>query len=58
MLAQRWDQKVDIQGWWMSEKLDGVRGYWTGKEMISRSGNPFHIPNMVYQEFSLNSPGW
>ena len=29
MLAHRWDQTVDIKGWWMSEKLDGVRGYWT-----------------------------
>ncbi len=41
MLARGWDQKADIKGWWMSEKLDGVRGYWTGQKLISRSGNPF-----------------
>jgi DNA ligase-1 len=51
MLAQRWDQTVDIKGWWMSEKLDGVRGYWTGKEMISRSGNRFHIPTWFTKNF-------
>ncbi|MDV5165913.1 MAG: hypothetical protein R2568_04085 [Candidatus Scalindua sp.] len=32
MLAHSWDQEININGWWMSEKLDGVRGYWTGKE--------------------------
>jgi DNA ligase-1 len=51
MLAHRWDQKVDIKGWWMSEKLDGVRGYWTGKEMVSRSGNPFHIPTWFTKNY-------
>jgi DNA ligase-1 len=51
MLALRWDQTVDIKGWWMSEKLDGVRGYWTGKEMISRSGNPFNIPTWFTKNF-------
>lgn len=25
-----------LQGWVMSEKLDGVRGYWTGKALYSR----------------------
>ena len=35
----------------MSEKLDGVRGYWTGKEMISRSGNPFSVPTWFTKNF-------
>ena len=51
MLAHRWDKQVDIKGWWMSEKLDGVRGYWTGKEMISRSGNPFRAPKWFTSNF-------
>jgi DNA ligase-1 len=51
MLAHRWNQKIDIKGWWMSEKLDGVRGYWTGKEMISRSGNPFRVPKWFTGNF-------
>ena len=36
----------------MSEKLDGVRGYWTGKELISRQGNLFHAPEW----FTRNLP--
>src|SRR3954470_21887327 len=28
LLAERWDQVQDLTGWWMSEKLDGVRAYW------------------------------
>jgi DNA ligase-1 len=55
MLAHRWDQKVDIKGWWMSEKLDGVRGYWTGKELVSRSGNPFHVPKWFTRNFPSTS---
>lgn len=51
MLAHQWNQKVDIKGWWMSEKLDGVRGYWTGKKLISRSGNPFHSPKSFTKNF-------
>src|SRR5512137_877373 len=25
LLAQTWDNAADLTGWWMSEKLDGVR---------------------------------
>src|SRR6185437_15191013 len=25
LLAERWDNAMDLAGWWMSEKLDGVR---------------------------------
>src|SRR5436190_15208686 len=29
LLAERWDGALNLAGWWMSEKLDGVRAYWT-----------------------------
>ncbi len=51
MLAHSWDEKIDIKGWLMSEKLDGIRGYWTGKEMVSRAGNPFHVPEWFTRDF-------
>ncbi len=51
MLAHRWDRKVDITGWWMSEKLDGVRGYWTGKKLVFRSGNLLHVPEWFTRGF-------
>lgn len=45
MLAQTWDESIDPTGWWMSEKLDGIRAYWTGKELYSRQGNKFVVPD-------------
>src|SRR5437899_7167940 len=28
LLAESWDSVSDPAGWWLSEKLDGVRAYW------------------------------
>lgn len=38
MLAERWTEDVDPTGYWMSEKLDGVRAYWNGSNFYSRQG--------------------
>jgi DNA ligase-1 len=53
LLAERWDGIRDLTGWWMSEKLDGVRAYWDGKTLLSRLGNPFHAPDW----FLVGLPG-
>src|SRR5438309_3061987 len=45
LLAESWDNVTDLTGWWMSEKLDGVRAYWDGKQFLSRQGNLFHAPD-------------
>ncbi|CAF0877475.1 unnamed protein product [Adineta ricciae] len=45
LLAETWSEDVDPTGWWMSEKLDGVRAYWTGSNFYSRQGNLFHVPD-------------
>jgi DNA ligase 1 len=45
LLAESWDNATDLSGWWMSEKLDGVRAYWDGKQFVSRQGNLFHAPD-------------
>jgi DNA ligase 1 len=44
LLAESWDGATDPAGWLMSEKLDGVRAYWDGKQFISRQGNLYHAP--------------
>ena len=44
LLAESWDGVANLAGWWMSEKLDGVRAWWTGKEFLSRQGNIYHAP--------------
>ena len=45
LLAQSWTNDVDLAGWWMSEKLDGVRAFWDGKQFLSRQGNLFYAPD-------------
>ncbi|KAJ7100628.1 DNA ligase/mRNA capping enzyme [Mycena belliarum] len=46
LLANKWDldKGPDPTGWWISEKLDGVRTFYDGKGMVSRLGNPFTPP--------------
>jgi len=45
LLAESWDNAADLSGWWMSEKLDGVRAYWDGRQFLSRQGNLYHAPD-------------
>lgn len=45
MLAQTYDpDQHDPTGWLMSEKLDGVRCYWSGTTMYTRNGNRIFAP--------------
>jgi DNA ligase-1 len=45
LLAHVWSEEAqDPTGWWMSEKLDGVRAYWDGKQFLSRNNNIFYAP--------------
>ena len=45
LLAHAWAGDIDLAGWWMSEKLDGVRAYWDGTQFLSRLGNRYHAPD-------------
>jgi DNA ligase-1 len=45
LLAHPWDHVADLTGWWMSEKLDGVRAYWDGARFVSRLGNEYFAPD-------------
>ncbi len=51
LLAHKWENDVDLTGWWLSEKLDGVRAYWDGKQFISRLGNKFFAPKWFVEKF-------
>jgi DNA ligase 1 len=51
LLAERYEPSVNIKGWWMSEKLDGVRAYWDGKQLLSRLGNAFYVPDWFMEKF-------
>jgi len=43
---------LNIQQYWVSEKLDGVRGRWTGSSLITRQGHTINLP----KSFTKNWP--
>ncbi|HEY1190803.1 MAG TPA: DNA ligase [Gemmata sp.] len=43
--GEPWDWEQDLTGWWISEKLDGVRAYWDGKQFLSRGYNIYDAPD-------------
>lgn len=50
-----------VAGWLMSEKLDGIRGYWTGKNLITRKGRTIHAPAWFTENlppFALDGELW
>ncbi|MDC2889384.1 hypothetical protein [Psychrosphaera algicola] len=47
MLAKVADIKnlfAQHQGYWLSEKYDGIRAYWNGTTLLTRRGNQIHCP--------------
>ena len=50
-LATLYHQNIDVKEYFVSEKLDGIRGYWDGKQLISRQGNLFHAPKWFVKNF-------
>jgi DNA ligase-1 len=44
-LAHAWKSGQNPHGYFMSEKLDGMRAYWTGGKLWTRNGNVIHAPD-------------
>lgn len=44
MLATIYEDVTDVTDYWISEKLDGVRGHWTGAVLLTRGGNRIEPP--------------
>lgn len=45
MLANQFDAAdINLADYWISEKYDGIRAYWTGEALLTRNGNPIHAP--------------
>ena len=51
LLLKTYDDTLHVEGWLMSEKLDGVRAYWDGKRLISRGGHEFQAPSWFTKDF-------
>jgi len=61
MLPHVYSDNIDVSNWLVSEKLDGVRGYWDGKRLLSKNGNPFHPPEAFIRNlppFDLEGEIW
>ena len=43
-LANTYGGHENLTDYWVSEKYDGIRGYWDGRQLISRSGKAFNPP--------------
>lgn len=50
-LARVYQPGMDLQGYWVSEKLDGVRAYWDGQQLLSRGGNIIAAPDWFLRDF-------
>ncbi len=53
------DQQID--GWLMSEKLDGIRALWNGKELTTRNGHKIAAPQWFlegFPPFALDGELW
>ncbi len=44
MLANVYGPAVQLADYWVSEKYDGVRGYWDGQKLLSRGGQLINAP--------------
>lgn len=61
MQAKKYTAGVVVSDYLVSEKLDGVRARWNGKQLISRNGNVFASPVWFvsnFPEYTLDGELW
>jgi DNA ligase-1 len=51
LLAETYQGQVQVNEYWISEKLDGVRAYWTGSQLLSRGGHVIIAPAWFVADF-------
>ncbi len=49
--AKLYEDNFDVTNWVMSEKLDGIRAYWDGKNLYTRKGNKIYAPSWFTKDF-------
>lgn len=55
LLAKNW-AGTDPAGWWMSEKLDGVRAVWDCRTLRTRTGQQIHAPQWFLDGMPAGEP--
>lgn len=61
LLLGQWNQNQNIDGWLVSEKLDGIRAYWDGHKLLSRQGHKINAPDWFIKDlppFELDGELW
>ena len=62
MTATEWEEeKMNPTGWYMTEKFDGMRFYWNGKDLFSRQGKKIKVPGSITKQLppvSLDGELW
>lgn len=51
MLAKQYHDDIEIEKYWVSEKLDGIRARWDGYQLISKNGYAFSVPEWFTRRF-------
>ena len=58
---QKYTGKENIVDWHMSEKLDGIRAYWDGEKLLTRTGKTIYAPKWFtadFPPFALDGELW
>lgn len=50
-MANTYQGHETLADYWVSEKYDGIRGYWDGYQLLSRSGKSFNPPPWFVQNW-------
>ncbi len=63
LLAKKFNFNFDVSGWYMSEKYDGIRAYWSSKDrnFYTRNGNVIHAPQWfknTFPDIDLDGEMW
>lgn len=61
MMLPKVYKNQEVIDWMWSEKLDGIRGRWTGSEMLTKGGNKINIPTYFlinFPPFPLDGEIW
>jgi len=61
LLLKTWQPGQHVDGWLMSEKLDGVRARWDGHHLVSRGDHIFAAPDWFTEglpPFALDGELW
>lgn len=59
--AKHYQPGINLEDYWKSEKLDGIRAIWTGQQLITRSGKPISAPQWFTQSlppYALEGELW